>query len=337
MGFFDDLMGGSYGDAATKQRQYLGDLTSQIGGQVQQATDRGLGAIQGGVATGRSDIQAATPQAQYALTGAVSPAIAALGGGSQAAIDAYERMRGTTATPFGGANTAAQQAQADALGLNGPEGVARAQQQFQAGPGFQFALGTGLDAITRAANRTGMAASGNTLRAAQTFGQGLGQQEWQKYLDNLRQQQQLYAPLLASSEGTAAGGIANAALTGGTGAANIYTGTGGKLADLLSGSGKSLADLASSGGLASASLISGLTGQQIGAQTKLGEDYASTYGAEAAAKQAGAAQLASLGVQGLTGLAGGGFLPSIGPGGLSAGLQFGKPYGSAAPKTIFQL
>lgn len=74
---------------------------------------------------------------------------------------------------------------ADANGLNGPEGVARAQQAFQTGPGYQFQLDQGLQALNRSAAAGGMGASGNALLEAQRYGQGLANQEWGSYLSRL--------------------------------------------------------------------------------------------------------------------------------------------------------
>lgn len=90
---------------------------------------------------------------------------------------------------------ASTQQMMDALGQAGPAGVQRAQQQFQTGPGYQFALGQGLESIAQQANAAGMLASGNMLRESQQFGQGLANQEWNNYLRNVMGQQQLYAPL----------------------------------------------------------------------------------------------------------------------------------------------
>ena len=47
----------------------------------------------------------------------------------------------------------------DALGVNGADGNTRATGAFQAGPGYQFALNTGLDAIDRRAASRGMLGS----------------------------------------------------------------------------------------------------------------------------------------------------------------------------------
>lgn len=357
---FDPLSiftGSAYDNAANQQRSYLTGLGNLQTQQIQAATDKGLGALQAGqagalgaiapaISTARTDISGGIDpaiaalyggqnMASGALTGSVDPAIAALSSGVSGAAGAYSPVL-TAANQYGAAGGQASDASADALGLNGPEGVARAQQQFQTGPGFNFALNTGLESILRNINAAGggNAVGGNLARASQTYGQGLGQQEWNNWLTNLKSREALYNPLALQGYSTAAGGEANAALTGGTGAANIYTGTGGRLADLYSttgrsaapvytGSAQSLADLAKTGGLASANvytgvggqsadLIKALTGAQVGAETSLAGPYASTYGAQAAADTAGAGNLWGLGLQGLKMAGGAGFLPSGG-------------------------
>jgi hypothetical protein len=83
-----------------------------------------------------------------------------------------------------GAAGGGYQAYADATGANGPEGLARARQNFQAGPGFNFALDQGVNAINRSGVARG-AATGNILRDAQTFGSGLANQEWGNYVNRL--------------------------------------------------------------------------------------------------------------------------------------------------------
>lgn len=79
----------------------------------------------------------------------------------------------------------AETARANALGLNGAEGNAAAVDAFQAGPGYEFAVNSGLDAIDRRAASRGMLGSGNTNADSITFSQGLANQEWQQYLTNL--------------------------------------------------------------------------------------------------------------------------------------------------------
>lgn len=340
-GFIDSLTNAFTGDpikaAAQKQRDYLSGVqattnqnlaTGQSTGldALKSGTYSGVNAIGSGVDTARGDISGSTDPAlsalyggansgTNALTGSVTPAIAALSGGVSGATSAYGGLD-SLSSQYAGYTGQASDASADALGLNGPEGVARAQQSFQAGPGFQFGLNRGLESIARNANRVGMGASGNTLQASQEFGQGLANQEWDKYLANLKGREGLYAPLALSGTGASATGRANAALTGGTAAAGIYSGTGGKLSDLLSrtgtagagiytGEGSNLADLASRGGLAEgglynqggqsqAQLISQLLKIGTGFNKDIAAGIGSTYGAEGQAEMTGSNNLWNL-------------------------------------------
>ncbi len=73
----------------------------------------------------------------------------------------------------------------DALGLNGQTGTDAALGRFQAGPGYQFAMDQGLDALDRRAAAKGQLNSGNSTIDTLTYAQGLGNQEWGSYLDRL--------------------------------------------------------------------------------------------------------------------------------------------------------
>jgi hypothetical protein len=218
--------------------------------------------------------------------------------------------------------------------LNGPEGYARAISGFQAGPGYQFQLGQGVDAASRAANAAGggNAFGGNLLKASQDYGSNLANQTYQQYLSNLQGVQGLYAPLAEQGTASAAGGIANANLTGGQAAANLYGSTGKSLADLYSstggtganlytGAGKDLANIAYGGGVQSgnvytgtgsgiANLVSGLSGQQTAYTTAQNKDYTDAYQEAAQAQLGGSQNLWNLGIAGAKLAAGGGFLPT---------------------------
>lgn len=73
----------------------------------------------------------------------------------------------------------------DALGLGGDEGTARALAAFQGGPGYQFQMEQGLDALDRRAASRGMLQSGNNNLDTLRFSQGLADQEWDDWLGNL--------------------------------------------------------------------------------------------------------------------------------------------------------
>jgi len=100
-------------------------------------------------------------------------------------IDQFEQKYGGTFDPMTARSTAGANLYADANGINGAEGNARAVNAFQTGPGYQFALDQGMQALTRGASAGGMLASGNTLMAANQFGQGLANQEYGGWLGRL--------------------------------------------------------------------------------------------------------------------------------------------------------
>lgn len=80
---------------------------------------------------------------------------------------------------------AANQAYGDALGLGGQEGYDRATDAFRTGPGYEFAVNQATEAAKRNASSLGMLGSGNTMMAIADRSQGLADQQWQSYLDNL--------------------------------------------------------------------------------------------------------------------------------------------------------
>lgn len=74
---------------------------------------------------------------------------------------------------------------ANALGLNGAEGNAAALGAFQTGPGYQFALDQGLQALERRASAQGRLQSGQTGLDTIGYAQGLANQEYGSWLDRL--------------------------------------------------------------------------------------------------------------------------------------------------------
>ena len=100
-------------------------------------------------------------------------------------LDQFEQKYGTTFDPSTAQATAGANLYADALGINGAGGNARATGAFQAGPGYGFAMDQGLQALQRSAAAGGMLASGNTLTAATQYGQGLANQEYGNWLGRL--------------------------------------------------------------------------------------------------------------------------------------------------------
>ena len=113
--------------------------------------------------------------------------------GQQSALGAlspaYNNAKSNYATnyydPYSSATQGAPQMQANALGLNGAAGNEAATNAFQAGPGYQFALDQGLQALNRNAASRGMLASGNNSMDINKYAQGVANQEYGNWLNNL--------------------------------------------------------------------------------------------------------------------------------------------------------
>jgi hypothetical protein len=128
-------------------------------------------AVTGAAAIGGSLIQSS------AAKSAASKANAA----QQAGLDQARADIGPWSATGGQANTAS----ADLLGVNGPDAATAAMGNFQASPGYQFSLDQGLRAVDAGAAAGGMLRSGATLKAEQTFGSGLANQEFSDYYNRL--------------------------------------------------------------------------------------------------------------------------------------------------------
>jgi hypothetical protein len=330
----------AFANLGTNVSNIAGATGAQSQDALNQALRRSLGILQPGIQQGRTDISSALNPTLSAIYGGANAGQNALYAGQQGALDTLQSGVGQATgafTPLMQAagqyynyTTPAANMTADAQGLNGPEGIARAQAAFKTTPGYDFTLNQGLDALTRAANAGGMVASGNTLKAAQDYGSGLAfNQAYAPWLASLMGTQSLYAPLATSGFGTAGSGISSAALTGATKGADIYTGTGSKLSDLLSNTGlaagtaitqsaKDLANLATTGavtgsGYANAGgqtlsqILANLGQGQIGFNQAQLAPTAQTYANAATADMLGSQNLWGLGINAAKGIAG---LPS---------------------------
>lgn len=106
----------------------------------------------------------------------------------------------------------------NALGLNGAQGNAAAVQAFQNNPGYQFQLQQGNNNILANQAARGQLNSGATNLDLLTYGQGLANQGWNQYIQNL----QPYMGLAQNSAGQALQGYGNL----GNQLAGVYTGQG---------------------------------------------------------------------------------------------------------------
>ena len=124
-------------------------------------------------------------------------------------------------TSGGSANTAT----GDLLGLNGPDAATTAMGNFQTSPGYQFSRDQGLRAVDAGAAASGFARSGAALKAEQTFGTGLADQEFTNYYNRLFDLSKLGESAAAGSAtatGSAAQGQAQTDLSLGSAQTSIY-------------------------------------------------------------------------------------------------------------------
>ena len=193
--------------------------------------------------------------------------LSALGQGYGNATKRYETNYLDPYTQTGGqANTL----YSNSLGLGGAQGNQAATDAFQTGPGYQFALDQGLQALNRNAASRGMLASGNNTQDILKYSQGLANQEygnWQNRLGTLGQQGLQAAGAQTNRQGALAG-----LDTGyGQGAANVYQNTANSLMDLYkpqqqqsSGLGSALAGGLNLGGSLLGLGMGGITGGSLG-------------------------------------------------------------------------
>jgi hypothetical protein len=344
MGLFDIFTGDPLKDAADKSRALLRQTQDDVTSRTNATRDEAAGYLRGGFGNARGNLGAGYGAAAGAINAGAGSALGYLDAGTHGALGQLAQAR-TDLTGNGGAfHPLAElgarfgqgsQLYADALGLNGAEGNARASSAFQAGPGYQFALSQGLDAVNRAANARGQLNSGNTDVDALKFGQGLAGQTYQQWLGNLSPYNQLE---LSATSGAATGNaginqnVANLGVTG----ANILSGAGQNKANVASGQGNTLADIASKyyGGLAGldtseGSALAGNTTNAtnaintaaLGIAPKIGQTYVDAANAD----MMGSKNLWGLGMQ----------LANLGAGAFGSG--FGGSGGAAASANPFAM
>lgn len=87
--------------------------------------------------------------------------------------------------PFYGAGQQGLGAETDLLGLNGPDAASAAMARFQASPGYQYQLEQGLRAVDAGAASRDMLRSGSTIKAEETLGQNLANQDFGNYFSRI--------------------------------------------------------------------------------------------------------------------------------------------------------
>ena len=122
------------------------------------------------------------PVAAAVAGGVASAGVGALLSGkqsSQAATGASNAQ--ANLQPFVTPGVNALNQSSDLLGLNGPDAATKAMSTYQTSPGYQFQMDQGLRAVDAGAAGKGILRSGATLKAEQTFGQGLADSDFGNY------------------------------------------------------------------------------------------------------------------------------------------------------------
>ena len=141
--------------------------------------------------------------------------------GQAAARAQFEQQRNDLG-PYREAGLGSIQAQQDLLGLNGQPAADAAMLQYQQSPGYAWQMDEGLRAVDAGAAAKGMLRSGATLKAEQTFGQGLADTDFGQYYTRLHGLSTLGESAAAGAPVAQAAGVE----TGGANAQNsIYGNT----------------------------------------------------------------------------------------------------------------
>ena len=260
MALFDAFTGGPASAAAEASRNYLGTAQNNLVNATALTRDQIEQLLRAGYASARGDLGTGFEAASGALGTGAGNALGYIDDGMSGAAQSLQGARdaltanGGAYAPLGElANRYALGARlnADALGLNGAEGAARARAAFQGGPGWQAQLDTSLDALNRRRNAAGSLFSGNADADAIKLGSDYANQGWKDWLGGLS----AYNPLELNA--TSANATGNAAINStlanlGVAEANLRNDAGKTRATIAGNEGVSLADIANRyyGGLA---------------------------------------------------------------------------------------
>ena len=260
MGLFDAFTGDPAKAAAEAARNYLGTAQNNLVDATALTRDQIEQLLRAGYAGARSDLGAGFGAASGALGTAAGNALGYIDDGMSGAAQSLQSAREALTANGGAYAPLGELAErygegarlyADALGLNGAEGAARARAAFQGGPGWEAQLDTSLDALNRRRNAAGSLFSGNADADAIKLGSNYANQGWKDWLGGLSG----YNPLALNATSANAGGNAaiNSTLANlGVTEANLRNDGGKTRATIAGNEGVSLADIANRyyGGLA---------------------------------------------------------------------------------------
>ena len=180
-----------------KQLGYINTGATAANKAINSGTTMSLAALNNANTQGRADVNTNYGQGLSALKGGLTAATnvmyrnPSILQGAAGKADAFY-------APLGAEANRGYSAYGDAAGVNGAEGQARARENFQAGPGYEFQVDEATNAAVRAANAAGMTASGNTLDAVTRLGSNLADKEFDDYMAHLNPYLTL-APNIAGS------------------------------------------------------------------------------------------------------------------------------------------
>lgn len=331
MALFDAFTGDPAKAAAEASRNYLGtaqinlanatgvtrDLIEQMllagygnaGRNLGAGYDAATGAVRAGAGNARGYIDGGMNGALQALQGARGDLTA--NGGAYAQLGALADRYGLGSRLY-----------ADALGINGAEGAARAKTVFQGGPGWTTQLDTSIDALNRRRNAAGSLFSGNADADAIKLGGDYADTGWQKWLAGLSPYNQLESNATSAAATGNAGvnstlanlGVAEANLRSDLGKtrATIAGNEGGGLADIANRYYAALAGLDTGAATARSANLSDANKSVIGIGTNFAPQITKTYKDEADAAIAGSTTLWNLGANlAKTAIGGNGILPFV--------------------------
>jgi hypothetical protein len=166
----------------------------------------------------------------------------AIKSGQSAANAAIQQGVSTATNQLSPWTTASQPAlaqQSDLLGLNGQPAADAAMATYQQSPGYEWQLQQGERAVNASAAANEMTRSGATMKALDTFGQGLANTDFGSYWNRLQQLSQGGLTAAGGISSAATGGASNIAQTDAS-AANAQSSIYGNVASSLGGSANQL-------------------------------------------------------------------------------------------------
>jgi hypothetical protein len=353
VGIFDALTGDAGHASADNTRNTLAALWPQLVGNSSATYDSAGNLLTTGFNNARTDLGTGYGAATGAINNGATGALNFLDSGTLSALQQLTQGR-TDLTANGGAFQplsdlagkfgAGANLYGDAVGVNGPEGAARATSAFQKGPGYDFTLDQGIGSLSRLANASGKLVGGNTNRDAINYATGLANNTYQQWLTNLSPYNQL---TLSATQGAATGnaGINNNLASLDTTTAGLLDSSGRAKAGISTQQGGSLADIASRyyGGIAGLDTSQGgaLAGNAIagnqnaqGITGSLLQPWLGSFKTDADASNAASANSLNLGMN-VAKLAAGAAAGGMGGNPFASGAAGGSGNGSMYPSASF--